>query len=190
MSLPCLHCLGISCIASVWANGVFVLFSHSIILVWSIIIELSIPHIYMNMIMILHTTALNMSSSQMGLTLIDWVILEKIYYILTWSHYDYSDSYHYGWRHTKQADLSRSCWHGKYNHINGLVQDCSNAIANALELLQFCTKLSIFVYLDLSLLAEMVVPLQGMGSTHKDPFSGFGNCETTLSVLMLDLTNL
>ena len=25
-------------------------------------------------------------------------------------------------------------------HIDGLVQDCSNSIANALELLQFCTK--------------------------------------------------
>ena len=32
----------------------------------------------------------------------------------------------------------------KWNvHINGLVQDCSNSIANALELLQSCTKLSI-----------------------------------------------
>ena len=25
-------------------------------------------------------------------------------------------------------------------HLNGLVQDCSNSSANALELLQFCTK--------------------------------------------------
>ena len=29
-------------------------------------------------------------------------------------------------------------------HINGLVQDCSNSIANALELLQSCTKPSIY----------------------------------------------
>ena len=29
------------------------------------------------------------------------------------------------------------------SHSNGLVQDCSNSIANALELLQFCTKPSI-----------------------------------------------
>ena len=29
-------------------------------------------------------------------------------------------------------------------HINGLVQDCSNSIANALELLQSCTKTSIY----------------------------------------------
>ena len=28
-------------------------------------------------------------------------------------------------------------------HIDGLVQDCSNSIANALELLQSCTKLLI-----------------------------------------------
>ena len=30
-------------------------------------------------------------------------------------------------------------------HINGLVQDCSNSIANELELLQSCTKPSIYV---------------------------------------------
>ena len=29
-------------------------------------------------------------------------------------------------------------------HIDGLVGDCSNSIANALELLQSCTKLSIY----------------------------------------------
>ena len=28
-------------------------------------------------------------------------------------------------------------------HVNNLVQDCSNSIANALELLQSCTKLSV-----------------------------------------------
>ena len=32
----------------------------------------------------------------------------------------------------------------KLKHINGLVQDCSNSIANALELLQSCTKPSIY----------------------------------------------
>ena len=31
-----------------------------------------------------------------------------------------------------------------YQYINGLVQDCSNSIANALELLQSCTKPSIW----------------------------------------------
>ena len=30
-----------------------------------------------------------------------------------------------------------------YNHIDDLVQNCSNSIANALELLQSCTKPSI-----------------------------------------------
>ena len=34
-------------------------------------------------------------------------------------------------------------------HIDGLVQDCSNSIANALELLQSCTKLSIYASLRL-----------------------------------------
>ena len=29
-------------------------------------------------------------------------------------------------------------------HIDGLVQDCSNSIVNALELLQVCTKLSMY----------------------------------------------
>ena len=31
-----------------------------------------------------------------------------------------------------------------YYHIDGFVQDCSNSIANALELLQSCTKPSIY----------------------------------------------
>ena len=29
-------------------------------------------------------------------------------------------------------------------YIDGLVQDCSNSIANAMELLQFCAKLLIY----------------------------------------------
>ena len=33
--------------------------------------------------------------------------------------------------------------HPRDQDINGLAQDCSNSIANALELLQSCTKLSI-----------------------------------------------
>ena len=32
------------------------------------------------------------------------------------------------------------------NYIYGLVQDCSNSIANAMELLQSCTKPSVYVY--------------------------------------------
>ena len=35
-------------------------------------------------------------------------------------------------------------------HIDGLVQDCSNSIANALELLQSCTKPSIYASLGLN----------------------------------------
>ena len=31
-------------------------------------------------------------------------------------------------------------WHQRKHHIDGLVQDCNNSIANALELLQSCTK--------------------------------------------------
>ena len=34
-------------------------------------------------------------------------------------------------------------WVIEWHDINGLVQDCSNSIANALELLQSCTKPSI-----------------------------------------------
>ena len=36
--------------------------------------------------------------------------------------------------------------------IDGLVQDCSNSIANALELLQFCTKPSISSILNIALI--------------------------------------
>ena len=38
-------------------------------------------------------------------------------------------------------------------HINGLVQDGSNSIANALELLQSCTKLLIFSLMCAKLLS-------------------------------------
>ena len=34
----------------------------------------------------------------------------------------------------------------KQNHVDGFVQDCSNSIANALEILQSCTKPSIWYY--------------------------------------------
>ena len=34
----------------------------------------------------------------------------------------------------------------RHIHVNGLVQDCSNSIANALELLQSCTKPSMWLY--------------------------------------------
>ena len=36
-----------------------------------------------------------------------------------------------------------SYWQNMAEYIDGLVQDCSNSIANALELLQSCTKPSI-----------------------------------------------
>ena len=34
-------------------------------------------------------------------------------------------------------------------HVDGLVQDCSNSIANALELLQSCTKPSMLLWINL-----------------------------------------
>ena len=33
-------------------------------------------------------------------------------------------------------------------HIDGLLQDCSNSIADTLELLQSCTKTSIYTYMS------------------------------------------
>ena len=42
-------------------------------------------------------------------------------------------------------EFSRLCYawfSGKYS-LGGLVHDCNNSIANALELLQFCTKLPV-----------------------------------------------
>ena len=39
----------------------------------------------------------------------------------------------------QQMQKIQKLWNGEL-HINGLVQDCSNSIANALELLQSCTK--------------------------------------------------
>ena len=37
------------------------------------------------------------------------------------------------------------------DYIDGLAQDCSNSSALAMELLQFCTKLSVFVLDQLKL---------------------------------------
>ena len=37
-------------------------------------------------------------------------------------------------------------------HVDGLVQDCSNSTANAVELLQFCTKPSMYSMLVTALL--------------------------------------
>ena len=37
----------------------------------------------------------------------------------------------------QQMQKIKKLWNGKL-HINGLVQDCSNSIANAMELLQSC----------------------------------------------------
>ena len=39
-------------------------------------------------------------------------------------------------------------WNANPHHIDGLVQDCSDSIANALESLQSCTKPSIYVLLQ------------------------------------------
>ena len=40
--------------------------------------------------------------------------------------------------------------------IDGLVQDCSNSIANALELLQSCTKPSMYALVNEKPLLEMI----------------------------------
>ena len=38
------------------------------------------------------------------------------------------------------------CYHSNNNYMDGLVEDCSNSIANTLELLQFCSKPYIYIY--------------------------------------------
>ena len=49
-----------------------------------------------------------------------------------------------------QAGIMSYDWMNNQNHIDGLlvVQDCSNSIANALELLQSCTTPSIYGWQD------------------------------------------
>ena len=42
------------------------------------------------------------------------------------------------------------------DNVDGLVQDCSNSIANALELLQSCTKPSVCFYLMISVLVQIL----------------------------------
>ena len=50
------------------------------------------------------------------------------------------------------------CW--RHTYIDGLVQDCSNSIANALELLQSCAKPSIFSHFLSSLKTEKAQVLE------------------------------
>ena len=40
----------------------------------------------------------------------------------------------------KDIDMCTCVWHGLYIYIDGLVQGCGNSSANAVELLQPCTK--------------------------------------------------
>ena len=47
------------------------------------------------------------------------------------------------WCTTVLSNQQAQCW--LHRHIDGSVQDCSNSIANALELLQSCTKPSTYV---------------------------------------------
>ena len=57
--------------------------------------------------------------------------------------------------------LEIAFWTWNYSwikHINGLVQDCSNSIANALELLQSCSKPSICQLLDGMYVSAVVGP--------------------------------
>ena len=53
----------------------------------------------------------------------------------TRTHFSYGELYatFFSWKHK--------------DHVDGLVQDCSNSIANALELLQFCTEPSMLCYI-------------------------------------------
>ena len=55
----------------------------------------------------------------------------------------------------RPASLS-SLWKKKQIEIDGLVQDCSNSIANALELLQSCTMLpESFLHIDTQIQSEI-----------------------------------
>ena len=54
-----------------------------------------------------------------------------------------------------------------YHHIDGLVQDCSNSIANALELLQSCTKPSTFTMVW----ARNIKPTHAYTGTHHGHYS-------------------
>ena len=47
------------------------------------------------------------------------------------------------WRH-RVVGYDIHLFHGFEYHIDGLLQDCSNSIANALQLLQFCTEPSVY----------------------------------------------
>ena len=63
-------------------------------------------------------------------------------------------------------ELIKLLWSGSHAYIDGLEQDRSNSIANALELLQSCTKPSIWISAVLTHLIEAGF-LVGCGSSQK-----------------------
>ena len=56
-----------------------------------------------------------------------------VIYIFLKSYFDQANKF----------DMARWGWLALYSNIDGLVQDCSNSIANAMELLHSCIKPSI-----------------------------------------------
>ena len=67
------------------------------------------------------------------------------------------------WRRPGAEPLSEAMMVSLSMHINGLVQDCSISIANALEILQSCTKPSIYESLRLNELTLLVLRQESCG---------------------------
>ena len=70
-------------------------------------------------------------------------------------------------------------------YIDGLVQDCSNSIANALELLQSCTKPSIYALVSWVIFVQVMAcnkvdPLWGQATTWYNAYRQVSNIRRTL----------
>ena len=54
-----------------------------------------------------------------------------------------------------EVGLKQGCWALRWEHFDGLAQDCSNSNALAMELLQSCTKTSAYSFIYFTMLADI-----------------------------------
>ena len=73
-------------------------------------------------------------------------------------------------------------------YINGLVQDYSNSIANALELLQSCAKPSMYFYVNPNNLALAIHPLSAKPRPRERGDTSSSTASTTSQLDQLDLS--
>ena len=82
------------------------------------------------------------NNKQTYISLMDWWLYVTVNIEVSWSYFDYSNQILFKLDtqiHKNNTQKQKDNWHSM-PHIDGLVQNSSFSIANALEILQPCTK--------------------------------------------------